>query len=125
MRTSHAGRNPLKTRLNDVKARLSLAVFLLFTLGLFVSWSLAAEGTPGTETSNVSKKEQADRPTHPYQDYALFIAGISNPKGSLACLGKQPGMGPVCQILQRELEGPRGEATYADEAMGRPGAQRR
>ena len=80
----------MKTRLNDVKLGLSLAVLLLFILGLSESWSHAAEGTPGTGTSTASQQEQADRPTHPYHDYALFIAGISNPKGSLAALESSP-----------------------------------
>jgi hypothetical protein len=93
MRTSYAWRNPLKTRPNDVKVRRSLAVFLLFTLGLFASWSHAAEGKPGTDASSISQKEQADRPTRPYNDYALFIAGINNPKGSLAALESSPAWG--------------------------------
>jgi hypothetical protein len=83
----------LKTGLNDVKVRLTLAVFFLFTLGLFASWSHAAEGTLGTGTSTVSQKDEADRPTHPYHDYALFIAGINNPKGSLAALESSPAWG--------------------------------
>ena len=105
MRTSHAGRNPLKTRLNDVKLRLSLAVFLVFTPGLFVSWSHAAEGTPGTETSSVSQKEQADRPTHPYHDYTLFIAGISNPKGSLFALESSPAWGRFAKSFSAGWKG--------------------
>jgi hypothetical protein len=84
MRTSYVWRNPLKRRPNDVKALSSLAVFLLFHLWFFASLSHATEGKPGTDVSNVSQKEQADRPTRPYNDYALFIAGINNPKGSLA-----------------------------------------
>jgi hypothetical protein len=95
----------LKTRLNDVKVRLSLAVFLLFTLGLFASWSFAEEGTPGTDPSSVSPKEHADRPTHPYHDYALFIAGISNPKGSLAALENSPAWGQFAKSFSAGWKG--------------------
>jgi len=95
----------LKTRFNDVTVRLSLAVFLLFTFGLFASWSHAAEGTPGTETSTVSQKEQTDRPTHPYQDYALFIAGINNPKGSLAVLESSPAWGQFAKSFNESWKG--------------------
>ncbi len=95
----------MKTRFNDVTVRLSLAIFLLFTLGLFASWSHAAEGTPGTETSNVSQKEQADRPTHPYQDYALFMAGISNPKGPLAASESSPAWGQFVKSFNESWKG--------------------
>jgi len=104
--TFHGVRNPLKTRLYDLKDIFILVIFLLFTLSLFASSSDAMEGVPGTLSSDVSQGEPAYRPTHPYQDYALFIAGISNPKGSLRVPGKQPGLEEVCQILQRELEKP-------------------
>ena len=105
MSTSYVGRNPLKTWLNDVKVRFSLAIFLLFTLGLFASWSHAAEGTPGTETSTVSQKKQADRPTHPYHDYALFIAGINNPKGSLAASESSPAWGQFAKSFSASWKG--------------------
>ncbi len=95
----------MKTRFNDVTVRLSLAIFLLFTLGLFASWSHAAEGTPGTETSTVSQKEQTDRPTHPYHDYALFIAGINNPKGSLAALESIPAWGQFAKSFNASWKG--------------------
>ena len=95
----------MKTRLNDVTVRLSLAVFLLFTFGLFASWSHAAEGTPGTETNTVSHKQQTDRPNHPYQDYALFIAGISNPKGSLAVLESSPAWGQFAKSFNASWKG--------------------
>ena len=88
--TFHGVRNPLKTRLYDLKDIFILVIFLLFTLSLFASSSDAMEGVPGTLSSDVSQGEPADRPTHPYQDYALFIAGISNPKGSLASLESSP-----------------------------------
>ena len=95
----------MKRRLNDVKVRLGLAVFLLFILDLSVSWSHAAEGTPGTETSTASQKEQADRPTHPYHDYALFIAGINNPKGSLAALENSPTWGRFAKSFNARWKG--------------------
>ena len=92
-------------RLNDVKVRPGLAVFLLFTLSLFVSWSRAGDGAPGIQTSNDSQKERADRPTHPYHDYALFIAGISNPKGSLAALESSPAWGRFAKSFNASWKG--------------------
>lgn len=80
----------MKTRLSETKVRISLAVFLLCTLSPFAFSSHAGEGTAGTGTHNVPLKEHADRPRHPYHDYALFIAGISNEKGSLADLESSP-----------------------------------
>jgi hypothetical protein len=95
----------LKTRLNDLRRISGFAVLLLFTLCVFASWSHAAEGAPGTETSNVSQKEQADRPSHPYEDYALFIAGISNAKGSLAALESSPAWGQFAKSFNANWKG--------------------
>ncbi len=115
------------TQLHDTKVLYRLALFLVFTVGLFPSWSLAAEGQPGTAASSISQsqKEQADKPNRTYHDYALFIAGMNNPKGSLAALESSPAWGQFAKSFSESWRNLEGGATYADEGMGRPGAQHR
>lgn len=93
MRKSYAWGVLMKTRPTDIKVLGSLAVFLLFYLGLIASWSHATEGKQGTDASNISQTEQAGRHTRPYNDYALFIAGIHNAQSSLAAAESSPAWG--------------------------------
>jgi hypothetical protein len=93
MRKSYAWRVSLQTRLTDVKVLGSLVVFLLFYLGLIASWSHGTEGKQGTNASNVCQKEQTERHTRPYNNYALFIAGIHNAQSSLAAAESNPAWG--------------------------------
>lgn len=83
-------RNPLKTQFHDMRTRLITAVLLLLTLGLSASWSHAEEAATGTEVQSVSREKAPGSPVRPYNDYALFIAGINNEKGSLAALESSP-----------------------------------
>jgi hypothetical protein len=89
----------MKTRPTDVKALCILPVFLLLYLGLIASSSLAAEGKPGTDAGSISGGEQVETHTRPYHDYALFMAGIRNPGGSLAAAESSPAWGRFSESL--------------------------
>ena len=92
-------------RPNDVKILSSLAVLLLFTFGLTASWSHCAEGNPGTEARTAPQKEQPERPARPYHDCALFIAGISNPNGSLAASEGSPAWARFAKSFNESWQG--------------------
>jgi hypothetical protein len=97
----------MKMRPAEIKVLCRLAVFLLFCLGFLPSWSDSAEWKPGTDANNVSEKEQADRHARPYNEYALFIAGINNPQGSLAACESSPAWGQFAKSFNedwKELE---------------------
>lgn len=92
-------------RPKDVKILSTLAVLFLFTLGLSPSWSHSAEVDPGSEAGTVLQKEPPERPARPYHDCALFIAGISNPKGSLAACESSPAWAQFAKSFNESWKG--------------------
>jgi hypothetical protein len=69
----------------------SLATMLLLLgLGSVLAVSAASEPLSGTDGPPVLKRDQTDKSLPAYNDYALFIAGISNPESALAAYEGQP-----------------------------------
>jgi len=68
-----------------------LATMLLFlALGSVPALSVGSEPISETDGPTVLKRDQTDKCLPAYHDYALFIAGISNPEGALTAYQDQP-----------------------------------
>jgi len=63
---------------------------LLLALGSVPALGAGPESICTPEGCAVPKNDQADKSTPAYNDYALFIAGLSNPESSLAAYEGQP-----------------------------------
>jgi hypothetical protein len=65
-------------------------MLLLLALGSVPAFGAASESVCTPEGCAVPKNDQADKRLSAYNDYALFIAGLSNPEGALAAYEDQP-----------------------------------
>ena len=66
-------------------------MLLLLALGSVAAFGAASESVCTPEGCAVPKSDQTDKRLPAYNDYALFIAGLSNPAGTLAAYEEQPG----------------------------------
>jgi hypothetical protein len=66
-------------------------MLLLLALGSVAAFGAASESVCTPEGCAVPKSGQTDKRLPAYNDYALFIAGLSNPAGTLAAYEDQPG----------------------------------
>ncbi|MDO9532601.1 MAG: hypothetical protein Q7O12_10800 [Deltaproteobacteria bacterium] len=65
-------------------------MLLLLALGSVAAFGAASESVCTPEGCAVPKNDQTDKRLPAYNDYALFIAGLSNPAGALAAYEDQP-----------------------------------
>ena len=71
--------------------RFGIATMLfLLALGSVSAFGAGSELICTPEGCAVPKSDQTDKPLPAYNDYALFIAGLSNPKGALAAYEDKP-----------------------------------
>ena len=66
-------------------------MLLLLALGSVAAFGAASDSVCTSEGCAVPKSGQTDKRLPAYNDYALFIAGLSNPEGALAAYEDQPG----------------------------------
>ncbi|MCG2773162.1 MAG: hypothetical protein L6277_13880 [Desulfobacterales bacterium] len=65
-------------------------MLLLLVLGSVPAFGAASDSICTTEGCAVPKSDQTDKRLPAYNDYALFIAGLSNPEGALAAYEGKP-----------------------------------
>ena len=65
-------------------------MLLLLALGSVPAFGAASESICTPEGCAVPKSDQTDKRLPAYNDYALFIAGLSNPEGTLAAYEDKP-----------------------------------
>jgi hypothetical protein len=66
------------------------AILLLLALGSIPAWGAGSEPVCATDGCTVPKSDPTDKCTPAYDDYALFIAGISNRESALAAYEDNP-----------------------------------
>jgi hypothetical protein len=83
-----------KTRRETVMRKTNLfglaTMLLLLALGAVPALSVGSEAISETDGPTVLTRDQTDQCLPAYHDYALFIAGISNPEGALTAYQCQP-----------------------------------
>jgi hypothetical protein len=81
-----------------------LTLLLLFTLGAVPSFGADSESRSGKDTTSGQQTAPAAAPNPAYNDCALFIAGISNPQGTLAAGEKSPAWIRYARSINRSWE---------------------
>jgi len=80
------------------------------TMALLLAWGPVPASSAGSETvctpegCAVPKNDRTDERNPAYQDYALFIAGLSNPKSSLAEYEEQPAWARHARFFDQNWE---------------------
>jgi hypothetical protein len=78
-----------------------ITIFLLLSLGFCPGLGAGSEPTAGTGGSTVLPNEPAGQDNPAYNDYALFIAGISNRQGPLASYENNPAWGKYAKFINQ------------------------
>lgn len=79
-----------------------ILIFLFLALVYFTGAATATEPVTAATTDSAGlSTEENGKPNLAYNDYALFIAGISNPQGSLAAEEKKPGWARYAQFIDQ------------------------
>jgi hypothetical protein len=79
-------------------------MLLLLALGPVPSFGAASESICTPEGCAVPKSGQTDQRLPAYNDYARFIAGLSNPEGTLAAYEDQPAWGRHAKFFDHNWE---------------------
>lgn len=81
-----------------------VTIFLLLALGSFSAWGAGSEPISATDGSTVLQNDQTDRAHPAYHDFALLIAGLSQPESPLAANENNPAWVKHAKFIDQSWE---------------------
>jgi hypothetical protein len=82
-----------------------ITIFLLLSLGFFPSLGAGSEPAAGNSGSTGLQDQKNGESNPAYNDYALYIAGLTHPQGVLAASESQPAWVRYAKFINRSWEG--------------------